>query len=696
MTDTTLDSSVEKLKAREEALRRKEKEVAKREEQMKEQLEQIRNMRASMDASLQELEARELVMTDAEAKHGSLLQREEGITRRERDVDSKEETLRERLIEAAKREQESAEHFKQRQREYEEKLFPLAAREQELVRREMEAQAMDHDLELKYKQLNKHIAAEEEKEKVRDKSFRDREQALRDQMAVTERKQQELDQLNIHLTEKQRLLKAEQVENDGRDREIKWREEQLRILQTELSDLKTKLIKWESKLSTDDEAIRLEQSKVSLKVATLELKETELVEKTSRLLSMDEDIQKRDLRIQAMQREVEETYRRLEGDRSMMETSKAQLASQTLAVTEAEARARQRDQLLQAQETKLRNQAKALQEKEKSIKCWIMELQFREEQMQHHKGGASGSGFSANEIAQSSLEAVQDRYLTMSATASKKGASSQLSTRSGMSSKLMPLMPLSRESPQQAAVSESSLAECADTVSWESRRAQLEDVAEAYLAYLYGMGDDERQAANMTPSDEEQVKSLQSRHREMTSELQFLWQVLVGKPAPKLASTATAAKLAKELAGFGVGFSNSDWAQYYEHCRSEALRRRQDVIAQCVSKLAEVVDLFDRKIGRDAIEAARRAKENLKQMSGASRIHRRELGKALPMGRAVPPSTVLSGLSTPDPEVEVQTPERKTTPASHSGEEHSKPSRAGDTTTQLIATLPDYLRHHYE
>ncbi|CUF64326.1 Hypothetical protein, putative, partial [Bodo saltans] len=589
-----LDQSQDKMKMREEALRRKEKENSKKEEQMKDQLDQIRNMRSAMDATMQELEARELVMTDAESKHGSLLQREEAITRRERDVDAKEETLRERLIEATKRDQEAADFFKQRQREYEEKLFPLAAREQELVRREMEAHAMNHDLEVKYKQLNKHVAAEEEKEKVRDKSFRDREQALRDQMSQTERRQQELEQLNQHLTEKQRLLKAEHVENDGRDREIKWREEQLRIAQAEMTELKTKLIKWEGKLAVDEETNRVEQSRVSMRQAELALRETEIAEKTNKLLAMDEDIQRREELSKKTLESVNSSLTTSERQRAEVEEAKRLVDMQQKDLAAREDGIREKESRLSEIEQRLRLQTKALDEKESAVKSWIMELQYREQSS--GSTAAATTKFQPGELVGAPLEAIQERYITM--TGGGAGASSAASGKKGTpppargSASRMLLQPLNAASGRQVSsptpgATTEPLGDAADSVAQEVKRCQLEDMVEQYMIMLYAMSDAERKKL-LSSSDELQITTIEHRNRELVSELQFLWLTLVGKQQPKAAITSSSAKLTRELASFGYQFSQSDWASYYQTLRSEAVRRRNDIVSESIAKLTEL------------------------------------------------------------------------------------------------------------
>lgn len=697
-----LEQSVEKMKLREEALRRKEKEINKKEEQIKDQLDQIRNMRSAMDATMQELEARELVMTDAECKHGSLLQREEAITRRERDVDTKEETLRERLIESTKREQEAADYFKQRQREYEEKLFPLAAREQELVRREMEAQAMNHDLEIKYKQLNKHVAAEEEKEKVRDKSFRDREQTLRDQMAHTERRQQELEQLNQHLSEKQRLLKAEHVENDGRDREIKWREEQLRIAQTEMTELKTKLIKWEGKLVVDEEANRVEQSRVTMRQAELALRETEITEKTNKLLAMDEDIQRREDLSKRTLEAVNESLLKSERERTEVEEAKDCVNKKQKELADREETIREKEGRLNEVEQRLRLQTKILDEKEKAIKSWIMELQYRDQNTT-----ATTTSFQPQELANAPLEAIQERYITMttaggSGSTNKKG-STPPPARGGASRTL--LQPLS--SATSPISNQALLSECADSVAQEVKRCQLEDVVEQYMIVLYAMPDDERRTL-LSASDESRIKEMDHRNRELVSELQFLWLVLVGKSQPKTSLTATAAKLTKELASFGYQFSASDWASYYQAVRSDAVRRRSEVVAKSVAKLSELADVLRERIGEESLQHAKAARDDLKNTAGLSRIRHTELGKVLPAGRATNATALLAPLRSPPADdsecgnaLGSETPttgnaERAPRKEKGAPQQSSSNTKAQEVRAQLISSLPAYLRHHYE
>lgn len=713
------------FQAREEQLRRKEKEIARKEQTVKEQVLHAQTLKLSMDAALQELEARELVMNDAEQKHGSLLQREEVITRRERDTEAKEDALRERLVEATKRDQEAADYFRQRQREYEEKLFPLAAREQELLRREAEAQAMDHDLELKYKTLNRHVASEEEKEKSREKTFRDREQQLRDLMAATDRRQQEQEQTATHLNEKQRLLKAEQLESDGRDRELKWREDNCRAAQHENADLKAKLVQWEGSLAVKEESVQALLAQAQLKLAELELKDTIVAEKTAKLLAMDQAAQDRETSSAQAEAAAKAVAKRVEQEQQKAQAESERLAKVAQDLSQREAGIASQEKKLQEWDEKLRHLQTSLEDRERGIKAWVLELQYREQQQQqggatHNGDGGSagmgpssdgGGGVAPGDVAGRPLEDVQFMYL--------RGAKRVLATTSSLKTSS------SQGGGGSSAEASNSSEAVADALALESLRRQLESRFDALCTALYGLPESEKRQAGISAEDEESARRCDARYRERKRELAFFWSTLIGQKQSSALFQSSgsgsgsadggdpASRMAKELVAFGSKYTAADWSDYYWTIRREASGLRDHTVKEMIALLQEQLDCLEPKLS-ESLGQQSKTREELVRLNGAQRIHRQALSRALPVGGAHRRVSSMNHNNNSNNN-NAKLAQRATSPPSHNDEGESGAAGGGTQYAQtppavtesaalkkkkelyerVAATLPAYLRHYY-
>lgn len=363
---------------REEAFRRKERELGKREQQIVERQQQVDSARATVDALLQELEARELVILEAESKHGSLLRREEDAIRREKDLSERERQLNDRNAEVLRLERDLEEASKLRDKQYQERLYPLATREQELNRREVEVHNSEIELESKMRSVSKKVQLEEEKDRAKEKSFREQEARLKDMAAKNEKRNQEAEAQLASLAERSKQIKSEQVELETRDREVKWKEEQLRLATNEVHETKRRLMEWEKSLDIKREESETILSEVQNARSAIDVKELELSERLNKLLGAESDLQQREQALHA--REV-----------AMMKLEEAS-GNRAHALTEANMKLR--EQLSELDETKADLEAKlklilmkeedhekkaaALLEREGALKNWILELDFRE------------------------------------------------------------------------------------------------------------------------------------------------------------------------------------------------------------------------------------------------------------------------------------------------------------------------------
>lgn len=626
----------EVLTIREEALRRKDKEVLKREEYIADQTDQLRHMRASMEAQISELAARELVMNDAEVKHGSLLQREELLSRRLREVAEREESLKERLLEAGRREAEMHEKIKAKQREYDQKLFPLAAREQELFRREQEAKALDADLDGRLKAFNKRIAIEEEKDRAKEKSLRDLESKAKDLLALAEKKQTEADQFAQHLQEKQRLVKAEQVEVDSRDREVKWRDEQLRLALMEHNDVKLKLANWEKSMSVREEDLHVATAALELKKAEVGVRELTVAERLTRLLDAEKDIQDRETRATDACRNAEASVALAAQRAATLQERERRIAEQSLELATLSVQLKEHDTRLRSDSVGLEQTRRQQDEKEKAIKEWILELQFREQSLAGGGGanstpGTGGGGGDAGPagptthfssgILKMQLDDVQSAYMGAVAKRSKTTDSRKELQRRPVDMAALPPDGFDRRLQAAAA-----------TCELEAHARRIERAFADASARVYCLPD-ERKAAIFAAGERTILNGHLYTAATKADELQFLSVVLLGgQKAP-----TAAGKLTHALASFGEGFGVGQWLAYYNIVREAAVARRGQVIA---ARGAAMQDFTDAVLGKAAAFpeelGPRTDRRAVFGEPPVGRIRNRDLSKTLPLGRVKP------------------------------------------------------------
>jgi hypothetical protein len=715
----------ESLKHREEALRRKDKEVLKREEHVAEQTERLHHMRASMEAQISELEARELVMNDAEVKHGSLLQREELLSRRLREVAEREESLKERLLEVGRRDAEIHEKIKSKQREYDQKLFPLAAREQELFRREQEAKAMEADLDSRLKAFNKRVASEEERDRLKEKSLRELEAKAKDLLALAEKKQQEADQFSQHLTEKQRLVKAEQVEVDSRDREVKWRDEQLRVSLIEHNDVKIKLANWEKSLSSREEELNVALAALELGRSEVGVRDLTVAERLTRLLDAEKDIQERELRAAETIRNAEVMQASAAARAATLQEREQRVAEQSADLAHLSTQLADYERRLNTEEESLQQRRRQQDEKEKAIKQWILELQFREQQIiaAAKKSGSGGGGVGTHQpqaaggsdlapatpttnfssaIVKMSLDDVQSAYMGAVTKRSQATATRKEHLRRPVD--IASLEPDGFDLRLQAA---------AATVEMEQNLQRMERLFEDSCTRYYCVNDEVKQKI-FSPSERSQIAALLRNVAKHADELQFLTSVVLlgGAKAP-----AAPGKLAHALAAFGEDFSANQWLSYYTVVREAALTRRGSVIAARAGEMQDFVEAVANKAAAYPDELRPRLdRQEVFGVMPACRIRNRDLSKALPLGRPKQAAQKQQPLKQPQTLQKTQDDEKSASPAVCEDHEEDAPeggpNGADDVALRpmrspmmlvgaqererLLAALPSYLRQHYQ
>jgi hypothetical protein len=401
---------------RAEANRQKEKELKKREELYRTKVADLLRAKTVVDSLTHELDAREVVLAEAEAKHGSLLRREEDVEIRERDLADRERQLNERGSSLSGREQLLEEEVTARRKEHERRMFPLAALEQEVYRREAELRGLEADHEAKLRAFQKRVHQEEERERLKEKQVRDLETKAKDALAKAERREKDVDSQQTVLAEKSKALKAGQVELETRDRDLKWRDEQLRLAQTEVHLTKGRLMNWERELDLRHEALEAKAAELTAREQELSMKELAVSDRMSRLLAAEKDLAAKE----------KQTQKGLEQASTLRQdaASKAEAATQQKAsAEEAERRvAELKAELERLHAAAAKHEASAakrkarLEEKERAIKDWVAELEWREQQLLKREA-QYGRDLNAAMGTQVSLAALQGRHAPSDGTA---------------------------------------------------------------------------------------------------------------------------------------------------------------------------------------------------------------------------------------------------------------------------------------
>ena len=375
-----------------EALRLKERELTKREELIRRQQEALAAQRSSFQQDLLLFEARVAVMTEAEAQHGSLLAREQDATKTQAELKEREKHMSEEHATMRERLRTLEGQLLKRQAEFEDKMLPLAAREQELLRREAEMKHLEGELDQKQRAFAKKLHLEEERDRQREKQNREQETRAKEVMAKIEQRQGDTDQALQLLNDKHRQIKAEQVELETRDRDVKWRDEQLRAAFSEVSAIKTRLVKWEAELHMAQEALETKKAEMALQQHEHLAKEMTLTDRVAKVLEAERELSAREAAIEKDQGRVDTVAQAVQEKHSS--TEKALSDAETLRTdlrAAREALDREREAAANKEAALTRRQTK-VEEKEKAVQQWAAEVQFREAQVTKKEAELLGDG----------------------------------------------------------------------------------------------------------------------------------------------------------------------------------------------------------------------------------------------------------------------------------------------------------------
>ena len=597
-------------------LRRKEKELQKKEEQIEQSLAEIAIARDSVDTLMQELEARELVMNEAEEKHGSLLKREEDVARRELEASDKERTVALRLEEIAKKDASFEELERTRKKEYEDKLFPLAAREQELIRREGEVHALEVELESKMRAFSKKVQYEEERDRQREKMYKEQESKLKEQTVAVDKKYNDAEALLAQVSEKSKAVKAEQVELESRDREVKWRDDQLRAAHQEAQETKNKLIKWERALAQREEELNVLSAELQLQKTTMESKELELGERLSKLLSAEKEVKDLEQDTTSRMQRVEHMESVATERINSTQQRESRISEDLAAVEATKAESDELVQLAQDKVAAATKLVKEVEERERALKDWIIELQVKEQQLEKREaqlghgrgvGGVSPAPTSHGQgqvsatagLSSMSLRQVQDLYIGATAKQAARVAAQKEAKRKPTDSSTMPDPFIARAEEVQ------SLNELKVDVK------EMETQFSHWVARYYCIPND-RLETIFNKAEHQQFLSMLDAEDKFNEEMIFLAHLIGDENAGKMT---------------GMNFTTvAQWQQFYNGVIKQAMARKRELLSVRLGHLATWNELFSMKAESFPEDFPKPPKNALKRAEDgefAPRIHRR-------------------------------------------------------------------------
>jgi hypothetical protein len=588
-----------------EANRAKEKELRKREDLYRAKLADLLRAKDVVDSLTQELDAREVVLAEAEAKHGSLLKREEEADVRERDLSDRERQLNERASSLAARETALEQDSAALREEHEKRMFPLAALEQEVYRREAELRSLEVDHEAKLRAFQKRVHQEEERERLREKQVRDLEAKAKDALAKAERREKDAENQQTALAEKNKALKAGQVELETRDRDLKWRDEQLRLAQAEVHVTKGRLMTWERELDLRHETLESKRAALDAKDQELEMKDLAVTDRMALVLTAEKE---------ARGREVDKGLDEAADLRAKAESNAEAAARQKASAQEEETRvealrteiATLRTAAQKKEDLAIARKAK-LDEKERAIKDWIAELEWREQQLAKREAqygkdlnAAVGGSVSlaalqakpsdgASEparpailnsgIVQANLSRARDSYLAGTAVPARRAQKSAKAPLHGAAN-------LPASAPDDTFLVESEQEAIAEEL--DRHVAEVAHQFSQCSVKFYSMSDEGvRHVFSSTERDT--FKGCFEAEEQWKEDVHFL-------------NSAFFLRNANALNAGPTGFTtNQQWQQWFAAQRKHAKQRKRQIQSVRLSRLSQIVELFQRKEESDGL-----------------------------------------------------------------------------------------------
>jgi hypothetical protein len=368
----------EKLRAKEEEVRRRERDVKQREQQIRDRQDELETAKASCDALMVELHGREGQVAEVEKKHGTLKRREDEVSTREIVLADKDAAQHKRLQMLSQAEQRLAQDRSAHRLTVAAHEQRLEQWESRLVARAAEVETGEARAAAAKQAHQKRQAADEDALARREKAASDHEAKLNHSARSQELKALETEHMNEQASERLRAIKADQVDLESRLREVRWKDDTLTDMLEAANAQKKKLTSWERELAARESATEARDAELGEQREDLAEQAAELALRTERILCAERDVAERLERCEALA--VDNAARV-----SKCEAEEASLRSREVRVVHAEeAIAARADELqrevdeVAARKAAVRSTEHTVREKERALKTWLLELEFRQ------------------------------------------------------------------------------------------------------------------------------------------------------------------------------------------------------------------------------------------------------------------------------------------------------------------------------
>ena len=368
---------LEKIKVREEELRKKEKEMKLREAQVKERGDELESAKQQVDTMLEDLERREADLSATEKKHGALSRREDAAHQRDMQLSDREVQLQDKLAEISRKEKENAAIFRQRAKEYDSRMFALQQQEADIKMREEALREAESEMAQRQQAARERNLEMEAHQTEREKEIKTVSIQQREEWKLIERRQLELEQNFSDLQDRLKFQRAEQMELETRDRDVKWKEDQLREGHAEVTAQKQKLLKWDADLIERQVVVENLEADLQHRKDSLDEDEIKFKVKLQHMIQSEQEIREREKNLDKFESELDDREAVLTQREAIVNEQVRHANEQVRKAEQATEDAQNLKKEMAKKQQLLRDQLHLMKEKERSLKDWMVELEFR-------------------------------------------------------------------------------------------------------------------------------------------------------------------------------------------------------------------------------------------------------------------------------------------------------------------------------
>ena len=369
----------------------------------------LERRRAVLSQALRTLQAREAAVESTEASSLKLLLFDERIQRKEKEVEQREIQIAAKDAENQKTERELRAREREQQQQYERRVEPLAAREFQIGRKEDDLRTIESALEARVNQHSSRINAEEDAMRARERTLRDNEVRLVEQLESSAKAQAEYQSLHQLWQRKHKQLLLDEEQLNAREKELAAREAQLFGGEKTLLAAKQKLSANESEFIVQKTELQAATAQLEAQRAALRQRELKheaavarLVDAQSELARNESGLERKANYSDKVTKDAAEAYkdahltlRGAEGDRAAAADLRARAEEKLKAAMARERGARRFQQGLEAQRAALEAANSDLASREARLEGEKREVEQLLAQLQQHSGLGSRSGTAA-------------------------------------------------------------------------------------------------------------------------------------------------------------------------------------------------------------------------------------------------------------------------------------------------------------